>query len=225
MHLPSQVCLLPASAGLHAPTATPFSPQYRSESGRPGRHPPGRPQGCDRRSLLPPRRPGLLTWKYWFSCTRLSLDRILLMVIRLLLIPPRPAGVRGQGMVYVQPGAPLCQDSRLLGCLSGRGRWSRDRQERGRAARAVAPFPRAGRVTGAREAGGRCLTLSLPRGRGGTGGLLPRTSSGPGEGGRSSDTLLLQARLTPGPRAMLGLHLPPVPSRWPVWLLTGDPQR
>lgn len=39
----------------------------------------------------------ILTWKYWFSCTRLSLDRILLMVIRLLLIPPKPVGVRGQG--------------------------------------------------------------------------------------------------------------------------------
>lgn len=38
-----------------------------------------------------------LTWKYWFSCTRLSLDRILLMVIRLLLIPPKPVEVRGQG--------------------------------------------------------------------------------------------------------------------------------
>lgn len=39
------------------------------------------------------------TWKYWFSCTRLSLDRILLMVIRLLLIPPKPVGIRGQGTV------------------------------------------------------------------------------------------------------------------------------
>ena len=83
------------------------------------------------------------------------------MVMRLLLIPPRPVGVRGQGMVYVLPGAPLCQDSQLLGYLSGRGRWSRDRQERGRAAPADASFPRAGHVTRAREEGGRCLALSL----------------------------------------------------------------
>lgn len=27
------------------------------------------------------------------------------------------------------------------------------------------------------------------------------------------------------PHAVLGLHLPPVPSRWPMWLLTGDRQR
>lgn len=37
-------------------------------------------------------------------------------------------------------------------------------------------------------------------------------AAGQGEGGRSrgpgGDTLLLQARLTPGPRAVLGLHLP-----------------
>lgn len=51
-------------------------------------------------SLVPPTGPcPALTWKYWFSCTRLSLDRILLMVIRLLLIPPKPVGVRGQGTV------------------------------------------------------------------------------------------------------------------------------
>lgn len=40
--------------------------------------------------LSPPGPGPWLTWKYWFSCTRLSLDRILLMVIRLLLIPPKP---------------------------------------------------------------------------------------------------------------------------------------
>ena len=66
--------------------------------------------------------------------------------------------------------------------LSGRGRWSRNRQERGRAAPADASFPRAGHVTRAREEGGRCLALSLARGWGGTRGLLPRTSSGPGGG-------------------------------------------
>lgn len=45
---------------------------------------------------VPSRAPcSALTWKYRFSCTRLSLDRILLMVILLLLIPPRPVEVRG----------------------------------------------------------------------------------------------------------------------------------
>lgn len=47
------------------------------------------------------RAPPALTWKYWFSCTRLSLDKILLMVMRLLLIPPKPVGVRGQGTVQL----------------------------------------------------------------------------------------------------------------------------
>lgn len=56
--------------------------------------------GASGHSLFPPTSPGpALTWKYWFSCTRLSLDRILLMVMRLLLIPPRPVGRRtGHGL-------------------------------------------------------------------------------------------------------------------------------
>ena len=113
--------------------------------------------------------------------------------------------------------------------LSGRGRWSRNRQERGRAAPADASFPRAGHVTRAREEGGRCLALSLARGWGGTRGLLPRTSSGPGGGWQKQGA---RQRCPPVsgpphacPRAVLGLHLSPVRSWGPVWFLIGDPQR
>ena len=167
------------------------------------RRPPGQPQGCDRRhhhSLSLPQALALLTWKYWFSCTRLSLDRILLMVMRLLLIPPRPVGSEDRGR-SVSSLVPLFAKTLSF--------WATSQAE--------GDGPGTGRGVGGQPPWTLLspgLAMSLGPGKQGAAASLPlwpesgvaqeacfqgRRAAGQGAGGRSGDILLFQTCLRPAP--------------------------